>query len=481
MEKEKGEKGKCWEHHGWEVVWLVAQIIVIVLFCTCTTFEEGMRSYSTDPKEIEAQDVAVNLTAANFYGMFMDVHVMIFVGFGFLMVFLKCHSWSSIAMNYICASWALQLNILFQGFFKCLLVEGFDHKINITALVVCEGEFCAGAFLITMGALLGKATFPQLMVVATVESIFFSLNAILVFEVLHVMDIGGAMTIHMFGAYFGLAATYGLYKDRALNDKSGKAAGNYNSQLIAMVGTLFLFIYWPSFNAILGTGMAQQRAIVNTVLSITASTLSSVFISRLCKRKLDMEVVLNATLAGGVMMGAACDLITVPGFAMLAGAIAGIISAFGFLYLNAFCQDKLKLHDTCGVQWLHGVPGTLGAVVSIFCVAAAEYNFVHDAQLAHLFGQFENRSMNSQTWYQIAGMGCTWAISIPVGALTGALVGMMPPPPKLFDDHHSLMHVEYGDDGHKFNDGHESIPDESARACEDTGKASAIELPKVVE
>jgi hypothetical protein len=113
MANDKDNKGKCWEHHGWEVVWLVAQIIVIILFCTCTTFEEGMRSYSTDAKEIEAEDAAVNLASANFYGMFMDVHVMIFVGFGFLMVFLKCHSWSSIAMNYICATWALQLNILF--------------------------------------------------------------------------------------------------------------------------------------------------------------------------------------------------------------------------------------------------------------------------------------------------------------------------------------------------------------------------------
>lgn len=108
-----------------------------------------------------------------------------------------------------------------------------------------------------MGALLGKATFPQLMIVATVESIFFSMNAVIVFEVLHVMDIGGAMTIHMFGAYFGLAATYGFYKDKALKDVQEKGSGNYNSQPIAMIGTLFLFIYWPSFNAILGTGMAQ--------------------------------------------------------------------------------------------------------------------------------------------------------------------------------------------------------------------------------
>jgi len=45
--------------------------------------------------------------STKFYGMFMDVHVMIFVGFGFLMVFLKTHSWSSIAMNFVCAAWAL--------------------------------------------------------------------------------------------------------------------------------------------------------------------------------------------------------------------------------------------------------------------------------------------------------------------------------------------------------------------------------------
>jgi len=45
---------KCWHNAGWEVAWLVAQAIVILLFCTCTTFEEGMRSYSTDADEIAA-------------------------------------------------------------------------------------------------------------------------------------------------------------------------------------------------------------------------------------------------------------------------------------------------------------------------------------------------------------------------------------------------------------------------------------------
>jgi len=125
-------------------------------------------------------------------------------------------------------------------------------------MTACEGEFCAGAFLITMGAILGKATFPQQMMLATFESVFFSLNAVLVTEVLHTMDIGGAMTIHMFGAYFGLAATYFFSNEKAIKDEKSKdrCGGNYNSQLIAMVGTLFLFIYWPSFNGILAAGMA---------------------------------------------------------------------------------------------------------------------------------------------------------------------------------------------------------------------------------
>jgi ammonium transporter Rh len=50
--------------------------------------------------------------------MYMDVHVMIFVGFGFLMVFLKAHSWTSVGFNYIVACWALQITILLSGFWN---------------------------------------------------------------------------------------------------------------------------------------------------------------------------------------------------------------------------------------------------------------------------------------------------------------------------------------------------------------------------
>lgn len=49
-----------------------------------------------------------------------------------------------------------------------------------------------------------------------------------------------------------------------------------------------------------------------------------------------MEVVLNATLAGGVAIGASADLIVHPAYCMGVGAVAGIISALGFMKLNPY-------------------------------------------------------------------------------------------------------------------------------------------------
>jgi ammonium transporter Rh len=52
--------------------------------------------------------------------------------------------------------------------------------------------------------------------------------------------------------------------------------------------------------------------------------------------KLDMEVVLNATLAGGVAVGSACDLLLSPAGGLAIGSFAGIVSALGFLKLSPY-------------------------------------------------------------------------------------------------------------------------------------------------
>ena len=71
-------------------------------------------------------------------------------------------------------------------------------------------------------------------------------------------------------------------------------------------------------------------------MAISASCITACGISRIWLQRLDMEVVLNATLAGGVSVGSASDLVVSAGAAMAIGGFAGIVSAFGFLKLSAF-------------------------------------------------------------------------------------------------------------------------------------------------
>jgi ammonium transporter Rh len=190
------------------------------------------------------------------------------------------------------------------------------------------------------------------------------------------VDSAGSMTIHMFGAYFGLTCAFYYKPRRAIADEFEQGAHNYNSRLISMIGTLFLFTYWPSFNSALSVGVAQQRAAVNTFFAITASALTAGFMSRLVKGgRFDMEIIMNATLAGGVMIAASVEMIFNPGFAIIVGCFAGIASSLAFTKLTPFMESKVRIHDTCGVQFLHGIPGQLGAVTSAIAAGVAIYNY----------------------------------------------------------------------------------------------------------
>jgi ammonium transporter Rh len=54
-------------------------------------------------------------------------------------------------------------------------------------------------------------------------------------------DVGESLYVHVFGAYFGLAVSKLLSR----NDiEENKQSSHYNSDLLAMIGTLFLWLYW---------------------------------------------------------------------------------------------------------------------------------------------------------------------------------------------------------------------------------------------
>lgn len=60
--------------------------------------------------------------------VFQDVHVMIFIGFGFLMTFLKRYGFSSVGVNLLLAAFGLQWGLLMQGIWH---LEDGKIKIGI--------------------------------------------------------------------------------------------------------------------------------------------------------------------------------------------------------------------------------------------------------------------------------------------------------------------------------------------------------------
>ena len=87
---------------------------------------------------------------------------MVFVGFGFLMSFLKNGSWTAIGFTYLIACWSIQICILMRGFWHNVCNQymqkgGFD-KIQIDLYYLIQADFGAAAVIISFGAILGKCS-----------------------------------------------------------------------------------------------------------------------------------------------------------------------------------------------------------------------------------------------------------------------------------------------------------------------------------
>ena len=127
------------------------------------------------------------------------------------------------------------------------------HRIELSIESLIAGDFGAGVAMITFGGVLGRANLQQLFFLVFWEMIFFGLNEGLCVSQFYVKDIGGSMIVHTFGAYFGCAATYFFQPDRA--GKSNNATSSYQSEMIAVIGSIFLWMFWPSFNGALADGV----------------------------------------------------------------------------------------------------------------------------------------------------------------------------------------------------------------------------------
>jgi len=445
------------------IVWQLGMLVCFGLACDYShTLFDGI-----DTAQSSSTHTADNAAAAEGmlnYGHFQDVHVMIFIGFGFLMTFLRKYGLSAVSLNMLVSVFAIQWHIL-AGSFIHMLFAGDVHTIMIDLNKFISGDFCAAVILITFGALIGKVNFQQLLVICFFEVLFFSCNESINIQYFKTSDMGGSVVVHTFGAYFGLACSWVLSpRDDKTNRMNGKIdtsdnAPSYNSDIFAMIGTIFLFMFWPSFNSALAPVNEQQRTVVNTLLSITASA-ATAFIASFYLRgnKFHMVDVQNATLAGGVAIGTASSMAVSPGGCVAVGCIAGVLSVVGYTLITPYLEESIGLYDTCGVHNLHGMPGVLAGIAGAITAASATTDHYQSSAgttasgLLNLQSAFdgrydsagvEDRTAAQQAGWQAAFLAFTLLTSIVTGVITGYLAKMIASPKKFFTDETDIDVGEY--------------------------------------
>jgi len=381
----------------------------------------------------EAQeDVGVGVT----YSFFQDVNVMVFIGFGFLMTFLRKYGFSAVGYNFLLSAFVIQWAILVLGFWHQVDNGEAWHNIKLTIESLITADFAAAAVLISYGAVLGKFSPLTLLYMAFFEIIFFGMNEWIAVTQFKVVDVGGSMVVHAFGAFFGLGVSATAGKKSTTSHKLNSSV--YHSDLFAMIGTIFLWMFWPSFNGALASGAGQHRVVINTTLALTGSVMTAFMTSILLRGgRFDMVDIQNATLAGGVAIGTSADLLVQPFAAIIIGAFAGIVSVAGYVYLTPFLE-KLGLQDTAGVLNLHGVPGIIGGLSGAIASSVASEDDYGPKQLVSIWAARapenetlalalgvdpgDGRSASIQAGFQVAALLVTIGIAFVSGGLTGSLV-----------------------------------------------------------
>ncbi|KFV91432.1 PREDICTED: RH-like protein [Eurypyga helias] len=383
----------------WLIIFLEAVFIVLFhIFFSC---------YDSQESEI-------------FYPAFQDVNHMVIFGFGFFLMFLKRYGFSSAGFNLLILVIGVQCSVLLEYFLFYIL----EMRSRGCLKRITEATVSMIAVVISTGAVLGKTNPVQLILMTVVEIIVFCISRLINKIILKVTDSIGMMHVHLFGAYFGLAASLGFSEP---SPRCEKNASTTKSDLFSMLGTLFLWVFWPSFNSELAQNK-KNRAFCNTYFALAVSAVTAFLLSALTTKdgKFRMSHIHSAALAGGIAVGYTADSIEYPWIAMILGLLASVISILGSCCLQRCLNPALKLHDTSGVHFTFGLPAVLGALAHVVLFVIKNTTVFPSYDLLYL------------VMTQIGAFCVTISIAVVTGFITGLILNLKlfknTPVAKYFED-----------------------------------------------
>ena len=184
------------------------------------------------------------------------------------------------------------------------------------------------------------------------------------------VDFAGSTIVHSTGGWAALAGimVVGPRAGKFRADGSVKPTPPSNVPTVTL-GVLILWFGWLGFNggsqlALSGVSdaVAISNVLANTNLAAAAGVVAALFVARPLFGRVDLLIILNGAIGGLVSITAGPD-ITTPYWAVIIGALGGVVCAGGIRLLEA-----VKLDDVVGAVPAHlfaGIWGTLAV-----CIAA---------------------------------------------------------------------------------------------------------------
>lgn len=130
------------------------------------------------------------------YVAFRDIMVMLLLGFGYLMTFLGRYGLGSVGFTMLLTAVAIPLNVAVEHYVRVLSGRADEDEsassLRIGLDTIIDGEFFAATVLISFGAIIGRASPLQLIVMVLGESVFYAINKVVfVLGFLQTEDVGG--------------------------------------------------------------------------------------------------------------------------------------------------------------------------------------------------------------------------------------------------------------------------------------------------
>jgi len=205
------------------------------------------------------------------------------------------------------------------------------------------------------------------------------------------VDFAGSTVVHSVGGWFGLAvvlvvgARQGRFSDQLGKGRSNRIQGS--NIPFSVLGVLLLWFGWIGFNG--GSTLALNDQVpgivINTVMAGVAGMIVAAVLSSFRHRVVEVEQLINGSLAGLVAVTACCHVVNEP----LAVIVGGTGAAIAFLASQLL--DRWQIDDAVDAFPVHGAAGMWGTL----CVG--------------LFGQLDligtGLNRGSQIMVQLFGIG----------------------------------------------------------------------------